>query len=62
MDNIKIKSTVLPEEQLTFEQWAKELRVGIAYNTAKLTDKANHMMSLWDDQSIIKHIKKLNLG
>lgn len=62
MENIKIQSTVVPEEQLSFEQWAKELRVGIAYNTAKLTDKANDMMSLWDDQTVVKYIKKLKLG
>lgn len=61
MENIKTQSTVYPDQQLTFEQWAKELRVGIAYNTSKLTDKASHMMSLWDDQAIIKHAKKVKL-
>lgn len=61
MENIKIQSTVYPEQQLTHEQWSKELKVGIRYNTSKLTDKASHMMSLWDARDMIKYTRKLNL-
>ena len=62
MENIKTQSTVYPDQQLSFEQWAKELRVGIAYNASRLTDKAHQMMSLWDDQAVIKHVKNLKLS
>lgn len=62
MENIKIQSTVYPDVQLTEQQWKEEFKVGIMYNTAKLTDRANHMMSLWDDDAVIKHAKNLKLG
>lgn len=62
MENIKIKSTVYPDKQLSFNEWAKELRVGITYNTSRLTDKANQMMSLWDEERQVKYLKQLNLA
>ena len=62
MENIKIKSTVVPDEQLTYNEWSKQFRVGILWNSNKLTDKANQMMSLWDDGNITNYIKKLKVG
>lgn len=62
MENIKIQSTVVPQEQLTHEEWAKQLRVSILWNRSKTTDKAHQMMNLWDDQAITKYVKKLKLG
>jgi len=59
MENIKTKSTVLPKEQLTYEQWAKELRVSVLWNRSKQTDKASQMMSLWDDRAVSIYTKKL---
>ena len=56
---IKTQSTVTPEEQLTYEEWAKENKVGIAWNNHKSTDKSHSMMSLWDDQAMSKYIKTL---
>jgi hypothetical protein len=62
MENIKIQSTVVPDEQLTEQQWSEKFRVGILWNSSKLTDKANQMMSLWDEQTITNYIKKLKVG
>ena len=62
MENIKIQSSTVPSEQLTYEEWAKQLRVGILWNSNKLTDKASQMMSLWDEQTISRYIKKLKVG
>jgi hypothetical protein len=62
MENIKIQSTVYPEQQPSFNEWAKELRVGIAYNTSKLTDKAQDMMNLWDRERQVKYLKQLTLA
>lgn len=62
MENIKIQSTVVPDEQLTEQQWSEKFRVGILCNSSKLTDKANQMMSLWDEQTITNYIKKLKVG
>jgi hypothetical protein len=62
MENIKTQSTVYPDKQLSFTDWAKELRVGIAYNRSKLTDKAQDMMNLWDDQAISKYLKHVKLN
>jgi hypothetical protein len=62
MEDIKIKSTVVPNEQLTYNEWAKQFRVSILWNSNKLTDKANQMMSLWDDRTITNYIKKLKVG
>lgn len=62
MENIKTQSTVVPTEQPSLEQWMKQFRVGILHNTSKLTDKANQMMSLWDDQTMNRYYKKLKVG
>lgn len=59
MENIKIQSSTVPTEQLTYEQWAKQLRVSVLWNRSKQTDKANQMMSLWDDRAVSKYTKKL---
>lgn len=62
MEDIKIKSTVVPDEQLTYNEWAKQFRVSVLWNRSRLTDKANQMMSLWDDRTITNYIKKLKVG
>jgi len=62
MENIKIRSTTVPEEQLTYEQWAKQLRVSVLWNRSKLTDKASQMMSLWDDKTLSNYVKRLKVG
>jgi hypothetical protein len=62
MENIKIQSTVVPEQQLSFNDWAEEFRVSVAYNTSKFTDKSKEMMSLWDEKRRVKHMKKLILA
>jgi hypothetical protein len=62
MENIKTQSTVYPDKQLSFTDWAKELRVGIAYNRSKLTDKAQDMMNLWDRERQLKYLKQLTLA
>ncbi len=62
MENIKIQSTTVPEEQLTYEQWAKQLRVSVLWNRSKLTDKASQMMSLWDDKTLSNYVKRLKVG
>ena len=62
MENIKTQSTVYPDKQLSFTDWAKELRVGIAYNTSKLTDRAQDMMNLWDRERQVKYLKQLTLA
>jgi hypothetical protein len=54
---IKTKSTVMPDEQLTYEQWAAEYRVGIAWYNNGSTDNAHNMMSLYDDAAMSEHIK-----
>jgi len=59
MENIKTQSTVYPDKQLSFNEWAKELRVGIAYNASKLTDKAHEMMSMYNDNNMSKYIKNI---
>jgi hypothetical protein len=63
MENIKIKSTVVPNEQLTYNEWTKRFNVSVLCNyTSKLTDRADQMMSSWDNKIVIKHIKKLKVG
>lgn len=54
---IKTKSTVMPDEQLTYEQWAAEHRVGIAWHKNESTDNAHNMMSLYDADNMAKYIK-----
>ena len=62
MENIKIQSTVYPDVQLTEQEWKAKFKVGIMVTKAKLTDKANQMMSLWDDQTTVRYYKKLKVG
>lgn len=62
MENIKIQSTAYPEQRLSLEQWRAEFRVGIRHSTSKFTDKAQQMMSLWDDKTLSTYVKRLKLG
>lgn len=62
MENIKIQSTAYPEQRLSLEQWRAEFRVGIRHSTSKFTDRAQQMMSLWDDKTLSTYVKRLKLG
>ena len=58
---IKTQSTVTPDEQLTYEQWAAENKVSIAWNNNKSTDNAHNMMSLYDEHAVSRHAKQITL-
>ena len=62
MENIKIQSTVHPDQKLTLDQWKAEFKVGIRHSTSKFTDRAQQMMSLWDSQTLSRYVKRLKLG
>ena len=62
MENIKIQRTVYPEQRPSLEQWRAEFRVGIRYSTSKFTDRAQQMMSLWDEQTLLNYVKRIKLG
>lgn len=62
MENIKIQSTVYPKQRLTEDQWRAEFRVGIRFSTSKFTDRAQQMMSLWNEQTFLNYVKRLKLG
>jgi hypothetical protein len=59
---IRTQSTVTPDEKLTYEQWAKEHKVGITWNNTQDTNRANQMMSLYDEKTICTYIKNKNIG
>jgi hypothetical protein len=58
---IRTQSTVTPEEQLSYEQWAAANRVGIAIQNRQGVHKAQSMMQLWDEDKHMNYYKKLNL-
>lgn len=51
---IKTQSTVIPEEQISYEDWCKEHSVSIKWHSREGIHNANHMMSLWDQGCRIK--------
>lgn len=62
MVEIKIRSTVTPEEQLSYEQWAAANRVGIAIQNRQGVHQAQSMMQLWDEERHMDYYKKLKLA
>lgn len=58
---IKLKSTITFDEQITFEQWAAEHNVGIAFKNREGIHNANSMMKLWDDKKMVAYYKDLKL-
>jgi hypothetical protein len=59
---IRTQSTITPEEQLTYEQWAAEHNVGIAVERREGIHNGQSMMKLWDEEKHMKYYKNLNLG
>ena len=59
---IRTQSTVTPEEQLTYEQWAAANKVGIAIKNRQGIYNGQSMMQLWDEERHMEYYKKLNLS
>lgn len=59
---IRTQSTVTPEEQLTYEQWAAANNVGIAVEHKEGIYNAQSMMQLWDEERHMQYYKKLNIS
>ena len=62
MVEIKIRSTVTPEEQLSYEQWAAANRVGIAIQNRQGVHQAQSMMQLWDEERHMDYYKNLKIS
>ncbi len=58
---IRTQSTITPEEQLTYEQWAAANNVGIAVERREGIHNGQSMMKLWDEEKHMKYYKNLNL-
>lgn len=58
---IRTQSTITPEEQLTYEQWAAANNVGIAVERREGIHNGQSMMQLWDQEKHMKYYKNLNL-
>jgi hypothetical protein len=59
---IRTQSTVTPDEQLTYEQWAAEHKVGIAVEHKEGIHNAHSMMQLWDENKHMEYYKKLKIS
>lgn len=59
---IRTQSTVTPEEQLSYEQWAAANRVGIAIQNRQGIHRAQSMMQLWDEEKHMDYYKNLNIS
>ena len=59
---IRTQSTVTPEEQLTYEQWAAANNVSIAVQHREGIHNAHSMMQLWDEEKHMQYYKKLNIS
>lgn len=59
---IRTQSTVTPEEQLDYQEWAAINRVGIAIEHREGIHKAQSMMQLWDEEKYMDYYKKLNIN
>ncbi len=58
---IRTQSTVTPEEQLDYQEWAAINRVGIAIEHREGIHNGQSMMQLWDQDKHMDYYKKLNL-
>ena len=59
---IRTQSTITPEEQLTYEQWAAANNVGIAIERREGIHNGQSMMQLWDEQKQMQYYKNLKLS
>jgi hypothetical protein len=59
---IKLKSTITPEERLTEDQWKAEYRIGIAVENREGIHNAHSIMQFWDEQKQINYYKNLKLN
>ena len=59
---IRTQSTVTPEEQLSYEQWAAANRVGIAIQNRQGIHKAQSMMQLWDEDKHMNYYKNIKIS
>jgi hypothetical protein len=59
---IRTQSTVTPDEQLTYEQWAAANKVGIAIQNRQGVHKAQSMMQLWDEDRHMEYYKRLKIS
>jgi hypothetical protein len=59
---IRTMSTVTPEEQLTYEQWAAVNKVSIAFEDREGIHKGQSMMKLWDEERHMKYYKNLKIS
>ena len=62
MENIKIQSTVYPDQQLTEDQWKQYTKASSAYVDRKPIHNANEMMKDYDQDRLNKYYKKLLLS
>jgi hypothetical protein len=59
---IRTQSTVTPEEQLTYEQWAAANKVSIAFEDREGIYNGQSMMKLWDEERHMKYYKNLKIS
>jgi hypothetical protein len=59
---IRTQSTVTPEEQLDYQEWAAINRVGIAIEHREGIHNGQSMMQLWDQDRHMDYYKKLNIS
>ena len=59
---IKLRSTITPEERLSEDEWKAEYRIGIAVENREGIHNAHSIMQLWDEQRQIDYYKKLNIS
>lgn len=59
---IRTQSTVTPEEQLTYEQWAAANKVSIAFESKEGLYNAQSMMKLWDEERHMQYYKNLKIS
>jgi len=59
---IRTQSTVTPEEQLSYEQWAAANNVSIAFEHKEGVYNAQSMMKLWDEERHMQYYKNLKIS
>jgi hypothetical protein len=59
---IRTQSTITPEEQLTYEQWAAANNVGIAVERREGVYNGQLMMQLWDEEKHMNYYKNLKIS
>ena len=59
---IRTQSTITPEEELSYAEWAAANNVGIAVERREGIHNGQSMMQLWDEQRQMKYYKNLNIS